>query len=82
MSSKVHEKKDVLQNPYCQCSVGVGGETSDGNKGCKVNASGPEGFAFGGYDAFSVGFARGGGEGWFEVSVAIFPGLGNVSGEF
>jgi hypothetical protein len=49
---------------------------------CKVDASRPEGFDFGGYDAFFVGFAGGFGEGGFEVSVAVFPCFGEVRGEF
>jgi len=56
--------------------------TSACDVGEKVDASGPEGFDFGGYDAFFVGFAGGLGEGWFKVSVAVFPGLREVSRKF
>jgi hypothetical protein len=47
-----------------------------------MDASGPQRFDSGGYDAFFVGFAGGFGEGRFEVSVAVFPCFGEVRGEF
>jgi hypothetical protein len=61
--------------------VGVEG-TCAGNKVCEFYASGPDRFDFWCNDSGFVFFAGAGCEAWFEVTIAIFPGLGKMSWEF